>query len=112
MNKNLKAGLIVGAILALLGAYLVYVLNENAKMTAAATGTVTEAEFVRDPESSSLDETRISYAFEANGGAHTGSDALSGADRSGDYPPGTAIPICYDPEDPSSSRIDRGSGCG
>ena len=111
MNKNVKAALIVGAILALLVAYFVYVSNERAAMTAAATGSVTKSEFVPDPESSSLDETRISYAFEANGGAHQGSDSISGADRSADYPAGKAIDICYNPEDPTSSRIDRGSGC-
>lgn len=111
MNKNVRAALIVGAILALLAAYFVYVSNERAAMTASATGTVTESEFVRDPESSSLDETRISYAFEANGGAHKGSDSISGADRTADYPPGRAIDVCYNPEDPSSSRIDRGGGC-
>ena len=112
MNKNVKAGLIVGAVLALLAAYFVYVLNENSKMTAAAPGTVTASEFVRDPESSSLDETRVDYAFEANGAAHRGSGSISGADRTADYPPGMRIEICYNPEDPSSSRLNRGGTCG
>ena len=112
MNKNLKAALIVGVILALLAAYFVYIMKEKAAMTAAATGTVTKSEFVPDPESSSLDETRISYGFEANGAAHQGSDAISGADRTADYPPGKSIEICYNPEEPASSRINRGGPCG
>ena len=112
MSKNLRAALIVGAILALLAGYFVYISNQRAAMTASATGAVTKAEFVRDPESSSLDETRIAYAFEANGGVHQGSDSISGADRSADYPPGKAIDICYNPEDPTSSRLNRGGPCG
>ena len=111
MNKNLKAALIVGVILALLAAYFVHVMKENAAMTAAATGTVTKSEFVPDTESSSLDETRISYAFEVGGTAHQGSDAISGADRTADYPPGKSIEICYNPEEPASSRINRGGPC-
>ena len=111
MNKNLKAALIIGVILALLAAYGVYVFNERAEMTAAAPGVVTEADFVRDTESSSLDETRISYRFEANGTAYQGSDSISGADRTADYPPGKAIEICYNPEDPESSRLNRGGPC-
>ncbi|MFN3388105.1 MAG: DUF3592 domain-containing protein [Allosphingosinicella sp.] len=112
MNKNVKAALIVGAILALLAGYFVYISNERAKMTAAATGAVTKSEFVPDSESSSLDETRIEYRFEAGGTAFAGQDAIPGADRSADYPVGRTVEVCYNPDDPTSSRLNRGGPCG
>ena len=111
MNKNLKAGLIVGGVLALLAGYGVYVFKEHAAMTAPAQGVVIESEFVRDAEDSSLDETRISYAYQANGGAFRGSDAISGDDRTAEYPAGKTIEICYNPEEPASSRVNRGGPC-
>ena len=112
MNKNLRAALIVGAIFALLAGYFVYISKERAEMTAAATGAVTKAEFVPDAESSSLDETRIEYRFEADGTAYLGSDSISGADRSADYPVGQTVEVCYNPADPTSSRLNRGGPCG
>ena len=112
MNKNLKAALIVAAVLALLVAYGVYVMKERAAMTASATGTVLKSEFVPDSESSSSDETRIAYSFDADGKAVAGSDSISGADRTDEYPAGRTIEICYNPEDPQSSRVNRGGPCG
>ena len=111
MNKNVRAALIVGVILALLAGYFVYISEERAAMTAAATGTVAKSEFVPDAESSSLDETRIDYRFEVNGAAMKGTDSISGADRTAEYPAGKAIDVCYNPEDPSSSRLNRGGPC-
>ena len=112
MNKNLKAALIVAVILGALGWYAVHLMNERAAMTAAATGTVLKAEFVRDGESSSLDETRIAYSFGAGGRQLQGSSAISGADRTADYPAGRTIQVCYDPEEPESSRLNQGGPCG
>lgn len=112
MNKNLKAALIVAAVLALLAAYGLYVMNERSEMAASATGTVLKAEFVRDTESSSLDETRIAYSFDVGGKRIDGSDSLSGADKTGDYPAGRTIQVCYNPKEPDSSRINQGGPCG
>lgn len=112
MNKNVKAALIVAAILGALAWYGVHVMNQRAAMTAAAMGTVTKSEFFRDSESSSNDETRVTYSFEANGKAIAGSDSISGADRTADYPAGRGIEVCYNPEEPESSRLNRGGPCG
>jgi hypothetical protein len=111
VNKNLKAGLIVGAVLALLAGFGWHAMSERAEMTAAAAGTVLKSEFVRDTESSSLDETRISYRFEVDGKPVEGADGISGADRSGDYPAGRSIQVCYNPEEPTSSRLNQGGPC-
>ena len=112
MNKNLKAALIVAAILAALVAYGVYLMNERAAMTASGTGIVVKSQFLPDPESSSLDETRIDYRYEAGGKALQGSDSISGADRTAEYPAGRTVELCYDPKDPETSRINRGGPCG
>ena len=112
MNKNLKAALIVAAVLALLASYGAYLMNERSAMTAAATGTVLKSEFVPDSESSSLDETRIAYSFDANGSRVEGSDSISGADRTAAYPPGRTVQLCYDPKEPQSSRLNLGDPCG
>ena len=112
MNKNLRAALSVGAILAALAAYFFYIMGERAEMTASANGVVVSSKFVADTESSSLDETRIRYRFEANGQAFEADDSISGADRSGEYPAGRGVAICYNPKEPSSSRLNRGGSCG
>ena len=111
MNKNVKAALIVGVILAALAAYFFYIMGERAEMTASANGVVVSSKFVQDTESSSLDETRIRYRFEVNGQSLEGDDSISGADRSAEYPPGRGIAVCYNPEEPTSSRLNRGGSC-
>ncbi len=111
MNKNLRAVLIVGALLALLAGYGVYLMNQRVAMTAPATGTVLESKFVRDVESRSLDETSIDYRFEAAGKIVEGTDSISGSDRTSEYPAGRTVELCYDPKDPSSSRLNRGGPC-
>lgn len=112
MNKNLRAGLIVAAILGALALYFFYLKAERAEMTAAATGVVIKSEFVRDSESSSLDETRIAYSFDSNGRTVHGSDSISGADRTDEYPPGRKVEVCFNPNEPSSSRLNQGGPCG
>ena len=111
MNKNYMAAGIVVLILGALVWYGIFLVNERAEMTASATGTVLEAEFVRDTESSSLDETRVDYRFDAGGKEVQGSDSISGDDRTGEYPAGRTIDICYNPKEPESSRINRGGPC-
>lgn len=111
MNKNLRAALIVGAILAALTAYFIYIVGERAEMTAAANGVVLTSKFVKDTESSSLDETRIRYRFEVNGQAFEGDGSISGADRSAEYPAGRGVAICYNPKEPTSSRLNQGGTC-
>lgn len=112
MNKNLRAALIVGGVLAALAAYFFYIMGERAEMTAAANGVVLSSKFVEDTESSSLDETRIVYRFEANGQAFEGTDTVSGADRTGEHPAGRGIAVCYNPKEPTSSRVNRSGACG
>jgi hypothetical protein len=111
VNKNIMAAAIVVVILGALVLYGVFLMNERAEMTASASGTVLKAEFVRDTESSSLDETRIGYSFDAGGKAVQGTDSISGDDRTGEYPAGRTIEICYNPKEPQSSRINRGGPC-
>ena len=111
MSRNLRAALIVAAILGGLLWFGIHVAGENAKMTAPAAGTVLKSEFVADSESSSLDETRIDYSFEVNGRSVRASDSLPG-DKTADYPPGAKLKLCYDPEEPVSSRITTGAPCG
>lgn len=112
MKKYWKAILIVLLVLAGLAWFLVDALQERAAMTAAATATVTEVAFDKDEESSSLDETDISYVFVANGQQVTASTSLPG-DRVKDYPVGRDVAICYDPKAPATSRINTdGGACG
>lgn len=112
MNRNVKAALIVGAVLALLAGFVWHAVNERGKMTAAATATVLKSEFVRDSESSSLDETRVLYRFEAAGKPVQGSNSVPGPDRTTDYPAGRTVQICYNPQEPESSRLNSGGPCG
>jgi len=113
MNKNVKAALVVAVVLAVLGDFVWHAVNERGKMTATAKATVLKSEFVRDLESSSLDETRIAYQFEAAGKAVQGQNSIPGStDQTADYPAGRTIEICYNPEDPVSSRLKSGDSCG
>ena len=111
MNKNIMAAGIVAVILGALVWYGVFLMNERAEMTASATGTVLKSEFVRDTESSSLDETRVDYSFDAGGKPVQGTDSISGDDRTAEYPAGRTIEVCYNPKEPESSRINRGGAC-
>lgn len=112
MKKYWKAILIVLVVLAGLAWLIVDSVKERAAMTAAATATVTEVAFDKDEESSSLDETDISYVFVANGQQVTASTSLPG-DRVKDYPVGRDVAICYDPKAPATSRINTdGGACG
>lgn len=81
-------------------------------MTASASGVVTRVEFDRDEESSSLDETDIDYVFDVGGRPIAASTSLPG-DRVKDYPVGHKVAICYDPAEPTTSRISAdGDACG
>lgn len=104
--------IIVLLVLAGLGWLVVDTLQERAAMTASATGIVTRAAFDPDEESSSLDETDIDYVFDAGGRKVSASTSLPG-DRVKDYPPGRSVAVCYQPDEPATSRIDTGGGrCG
>ena len=112
MKKYWKAIVIVAVVLAGLAWLVVDSLRERAAMTAAATATVTRAEFDPDEESSSLDETDIDYVFEANGQKISASTSLPG-DVVKAYPAGRQIAVCYQPEAPATSRINTdGGACG
>ena len=112
MRKYWKAVVIVALVLAGLAWLVVDSMQERAAMTAAATAKVTKVAFDEDEESSSLDETDIDYVFEANGQQVTASTSLPG-DLVKDYPVGRDIAICYQPEEPSTSRINSDGGpCG
>lgn len=112
MKKHWKAIVIVLVVLAGLGWLALNAINERAAMTAAATATVTKVAFDPDQESSSLDETDIDYVFVAKGQQVTASSSLPG-DRVKDFPEGRDIAICYNPEEPATSRINTDGGpCG
>jgi hypothetical protein len=104
--------LVVALVLAGLGWLVVSSMQERAAMTAAAAGIVTRVEFDPDDESSSLDETDITYVFEAGGRRVAASTSLPG-DRVKDFPAGKRVAVCYQPQEPSSSRINTDGGpCG
>ena len=112
MKKYWKAILVVLLVLAGLGWFVLDSIRQRAAMTAAATATVTRVAFDPDEESSSLDETDIDYAFEADGRQVAASTSLPG-DKVKDYAVGRRIAICYQPGDPASSRINTDGGrCG
>jgi hypothetical protein len=112
VKKYWKAILVVALVLAGLAWLIVDSMQERAAMTAAATGSVTKVEFDPDEESSSLDETDIDYVFEAGGKAVSASSSLPG-DRVKDFPAGKQIAICYQPDEPATSRINTdGGACG
>jgi hypothetical protein len=111
MKKYWKAVVILLVVLAGLAWLIVDSIQERAAMTASATATVTRVEFDPDEESSSLDETDIDYEFDSNGRRVRASTSLPG-DRVKDFPVGRTIAICYQPDEPATSRIDTdGGGC-
>ena len=86
--------------------------RRKATMTVEGQAVVTGAVLHEDDESSSLDETRISYRFEAGSSAFEGISSLPG-DKVSEWPAGRIVRICYNPEDPAVSEIrDSGSPCG
>ena len=112
MKKYWKAIVIVLLVLAGLAWLLVDSMQERAAMTASATATVTRVEFDPDEESSRLDETDIDYEFDAGGRRIRASTSLPG-DRVKDYPVGRTVAICYQPDEPATSRINTdGGACG
>jgi hypothetical protein len=112
VKKYWKAIVIVLLVLAGLAWLVVDSLQERAAMTASATATVTRVEFDKDEESSSLDETDIDYVFEAKGQRVSASTSLPG-DLVKDYPVGRTVAVCYQPEEPATSRINTdGGACG
>jgi hypothetical protein len=99
-------------VLAGLDWFVMDALQERAAMMASASGIVTRVAFDPDQESSSLDETDIDYALDVNGRKVAASTSLPG-DLVKDYPVGRQVAICYDPKEPTTSRIDTdGGGCG
>jgi hypothetical protein len=111
VKKHWKAIAIVLAVFGLLGWFAYDVVQDRAAMTAGATATVVKATLDEDEESSSLDETDIEYRFEAGGAPVQAMSSLPG-DRVADYPAGRTVAICYDPKEPTSSRISTdGSAC-
>lgn len=112
MKKYWKSLLVLFVLAAGLGWFVAHLIAERAAMTASATATVTRVAFDPDEESSSLDETDIDYRFEAGGRPVTGTDSLPG-DRAKDYPVGREVAICYQPDEPATSRVNPdGGACG
>lgn len=112
MKKYWKSILIVLLVLAGLAWFVMDAVQERAAMTASARATVTRVEFDPDQESSSLDETDIDYEFDANGRRVRASASLPG-DRVKEYPAGRTVEICYQPGEPTTSRINTDGGvCG
>ena len=107
MKTWVKVALVLAAVGAGIAALLIHETGRVAAMTAAAQARIVEVRFVEDPESSSLDETRIEYDFQAAGAGHRSSDALPG-DRTADFRPGQEIAICYDPAVPRQTDIRTG----
>jgi hypothetical protein len=86
--------------------------RRKATMTAESQAVVTGAVLHEDDESSSLDETRISYRFEVANSSFEGVSSLPG-DKVSEWPAGRIARICYNPEDPAVSEIrDSGTPCG
>jgi hypothetical protein len=112
VKKYWKSILVVALVFAGLGWFVVHSIQERAAMTAAATAKVTKVAFDPDDESSSLDETDIDYAFVADGRQVAASSSLPG-DRVKDFPVGRDIAVCYQPDEPATSRISTdGAPCG
>jgi hypothetical protein len=112
VGTGTKVFLVLAAIGAAIATFFFYESRRDAAMTAEASATVTGNRFDKDAESRSLDSTQIRYRFEAAGKAHEGTDDLPG-DKLADYPVGRAVPVCYDPKDPSTSSLKSGErACG
>ena len=112
MKTWMKLALIFGGIGAVVAWMLIDADRRESRMTAKAQAVLTTVDLHRDSESSSLDETRLRYRFDAGGRAVESADALPG-DRTG-MKPGQTVTICYNPADPSESdvELDPGVACG
>lgn len=104
MKPWLKVVLVLAAVALFVGGLLFYESNREAAMTAEAEATVTKVTFIKDQESSSLDETEIRYTFDSKGSAIQSSDTIPG-DHVEEYNLGQKIRICYNPGEPSASNI-------
>ena len=85
----------------------------EARMTATAAGVLNEVKLVEDTESSSLDETRVSYTFHIGEQQVQGTDALPG-NHAAEMKPGQPITVCYNPADPAETdvQVDPKAKCG
>lgn len=110
MKPWLKVVLILAAVGAAIAAMIVYESGRRAKMTAEAEATVTKVTFVKDVESSSLDETQIRFTFDAKGSQVESTDSIPG-DHTEEYNLGQKIRICYNPDEPAATDISDGK-CG
>ena len=112
MKPWLKVVLVLVAVAIFVGGLLFYESKREAAMTAEAEATVTKVTFIKDAESSSLDETEIRYAFDVKGARTDGADRLPG-DRVEDFTIGQKIRICYNPDEPADTGIRTSeAGCG
>ena len=110
MKPWLKVVLVLVAVAVFVGGLLIYESSREAAMTAEAEATITKVTFIRDEDSSSLDETEIRYTFDAKGARTDGVDTLPG-DRVEDFTIGQKIRICYNPGQPADTNI-SGDKCG
>ncbi|HEY5721635.1 MAG TPA: DUF3592 domain-containing protein [Allosphingosinicella sp.] len=104
MKPWLKVALVLAAVALFVGGLLFYESNREAAMTAEAEATVTKVTFIKDQESSSLDETEMRYTFDAKSTAVQSSDSIPG-DHVEEYTIGQKIRICYNPDKPADSNI-------
>ena len=113
MKTWMKLALIFGVLGAAIAWMLIDAGKREARMTAKATAVVTEVDLQRDTESSSLDETRLRYRFDAGGRSVESADALPG-DRTSEMKPGRQVTVCYNPADPAESdvELDANAACG
>jgi hypothetical protein len=113
MKTWMKVALVLGALAALIAWMLVDAERREGRMTEKANAVLTAVELYEDPESRSLDETRLRYRFAAAGREAEGADALPG-DRRKDFRVGQPVTICFNPADPSETDVqtDPAAGCG
>ena len=104
MKPWLKVVLILVAVAIFVGGLLFYESKREAAMTAEAEATVTKVTFVKDQESSSLDETQLRYTFDVKGSRVESTDSIPG-DHVEEYNLGQKIRICYNPDEPADTNI-------
>jgi hypothetical protein len=108
----LKVVLVLAAVAIVIAGLLFWESKREAAMTAEAEARITKVTFIKDDESSSLDETEIRYAFDAKGAPTESSDRLPG-DRVEDYTIGQKVRICYNPDKPTDTNLRTGDDkCG
>jgi hypothetical protein len=113
MKTWMKVALVLGALAVFIAWMLVDAGRREGRMTATAEAVLTAVELYEDPESRSLDETRLRYRFAAGGRELEGADALPG-DRRDDFRVGEEVTICFNPADPRETDVqtDPGARCG